>query len=277
MHWDEAGVLRRQARPAVSGLRLLWLFVRLGVLHELSYRANFAVQVISSGLNLAASLALLAAIFAHAKTVAGWRPPELLVLLGVFFVLSGLLGTVVQPSLQRLLEDVRHGSLDFTLVKPVDAQLLASIGQVQVWRLVDTALGLGLLGTALVQLGTRAGPIQAMAFVVALVAGGATIYSCCLLLATLAFWFVQVDNALLLFLTMWEAGRWPVAIYPPWLRATLTLLVPVAFATTVPAEALTGRLTAATLAGAIAVAGALLVFSRWYWHRALQHYSGASA
>jgi ABC-2 type transport system permease protein len=228
-------------------------------------------------MNLAASLALLAAVFAHTETVAGWRPPELLALVGVFFLLSGLLGAVVQPSLQRLTEDVRQGALDFTLLKPVDAQVLASIGQVHVWRLIDAALGLAVLGVALQRLGGQVVPAQAAAFGVAVVAGCAIVYSCCLGLATLAFWVVRVDNALLFFLTMWEAGRWPVAIYPPWLRAALTALVPVAFATSVPAEALTGRLTPATLLGAVALAAALLVLSRWGWNRGLRRYAGASA
>ena len=41
---------------------------------------------------------------------------------------------------------------------------------------------------------------------------------------------------------MYEAGRWPIGIYPPWLRAILTFVVPVGFAITVPAEGLVGRL-----------------------------------
>ena len=43
------------------------------------------------------------------------------------------------------------------------------------------------------------------------------------------------------------AGRW--ASTRSWLRLILTFLVPVAFAVTVPAEALTGRLTVLTLLG----------------------------
>ena len=58
------------------------------------------------------------------------------------------------------------------------------------------------------------------------VAGAATIYSCCLILATLAFWFIRVDNVLIVLLTFWEAGRWPVDVYPLWLRSMLTFLGP---------------------------------------------------
>jgi len=86
-----------------------------------------------------------------------------------------------------------------------------------------------------------------------------------------------VENILVIFQSMYEAGRWPVSLYPGWLRFALTFLVPVAFATTVPAEALSGRLTAQTLLGAVALAAALLIVSRLFWRVGIRHYSGASA
>jgi ABC-2 type transport system permease protein len=68
-----------------------------------------------------------------------------------------------------------------------------------------------------------------------------------------------------------------VSLYPQWLRWALTFLVPVAFATTVPAQALTGRLTWQTLLGAVALAVVLLVGSRLFWRVGIRYYSGASA
>jgi ABC-2 type transport system permease protein len=109
------------------------------------------------------------------------------------------------------------------------------------------------------------------------VAGGATVYSLCLMLATLAFWFIRVDNALIVFLTFWEAGRWPVQVYPEWLRRMLTFLVPVALATTVPVEALRGRLGPESLIGSLVLATVLLLVSRLFWLRGLRRYAGASA
>ncbi len=76
---------------------------------------------------------------------------------------------------------------------------------------------------------------------------------------------------------MYEAGRWPVGLYPGWLRVTLTFLVPLAFAVTVPAEALTGRLTLPVLVGAAALAALLFVLARLFWRFGLRHYAGASA
>ena len=261
----------------MSFLRLIWLFIRLGIMNELEYRTNFLFQLFQTALGLVAALAQLAIVFSHTDNFAGWRPDEMIGLLGVFFVVGGAIRTFIQPSMQRFMEDVRQGTLDFTLTKPEDAQVLVSVKQVEVWKLIDVGLGLALIGVALVRLGEAVGPGQALGFVAALLAGAAMVYSFFLILATCTFWFVRLENILVIFQAMWEAGRWPAWIYPPWLRYTLTFVVPVAFATTVPAEALAGRLTPETLLGALALAVALLAFSRWFWTVGVRHYSGASA
>ena len=88
---------------------------------------------------------------------------------------------------------------------------------------------------------------------------------------------MRLGNILVIFQDMYQAGRWPVDIYPWWLRLSLTFLVPVAFATTVPAAALAGGLTGQMLVGALALAATLLGVSRWFWRVGVRHYSGASA
>jgi ABC-2 type transport system permease protein len=103
------------------------------------------------------------------------------------------------------------------------------------------------------------------------------VYSFWLILASLSFWFVRVENLLEIFQSVYQAGRWPVSLYPGWLRFGLTFIVPVAFAITVPVEALTGRLDILTFLGAIGLAILLFIIARVVWRMGLKHYSGASA
>ncbi|CAA9258973.1 MAG: Efflux ABC transporter, permease protein [uncultured Chloroflexi bacterium] len=257
--------------------RLLAVYLKVGVLSELEYRVNFYIQLLRSAIGLTTGLAGLSIVFGHTDTLWGWRQPELLALLGVYFLGSGLIGLVIQPSMQRFMEDVRQGTLDFVLTKPEDSQVLVSVRQVQIWKVVDLLLGVVVIGIALVQLGEAVGFWQAVSFVVALLSGATIIYAFWLMLATLSFWFVKIENILVIFQSMYQAGRWPVGIYPLWLRSTLTFVVPVAFATTVPAEALAGRLTPETLAGSVALAAVLLVVSRRVWSIGVRQYAGASA
>jgi ABC-2 type transport system permease protein len=258
-------------------LRLFGVFLKVGVLNELQYRVNFYVQVLQAGIGLVTGLAGLGIVFSHTDNLGGWRPAELLALLGIFFLVNGTIQLVIQPSMQRFMEDVRQGTLDFMLTKPEDSQVLVSVRQVEIWKLVNVFLGLIVLGIALGQLQAVVGAGQALAFGVTLLAGGAIVYSFYLFLATTSFWFVRVENVLVIFQSMYQAGRWPVGIYPWWLRSALTFIVPVAFATTVPAEAIAGRLTWQTLALALGLAVAMLVGTRWFWRVGVRRYSGASA
>jgi ABC-2 type transport system permease protein len=258
-------------------LRLIWTFFRLGALNELEYRANFVVQMFQSALELGAGLAGLAIVFAQTDALVGWRPPELLALLGVYFMVGGAINLMIRPSFEQLMDDVRRGTLDFILIKPEDAQILVSIRQVQLWKLGDVALGLVVLASTQGQLSAATDGWRALIFIASLLAGGAIVYSFLLILATCSFWLVRVENLLTIFQSMYAAGRWPVDIYPRWLRWSLTFLVPVAFAISVPAEGLTGRLSVQTLLGAGVLAIGSLVVSRWFWGVGLRHYSGASA
>jgi ABC-2 type transport system permease protein len=257
------------------GLALLSL--RLGVLNALQYRADFFIQLLQSFVGLATALAGLAVVFNQTNQLGGWSQEELVALVGVFLVVRGLIGSVVRPSMERLMDGVRRGTLDFTLTKPADAQLLVSVREVSVWQLVDVALGGAVTVVAVIGLGERVGIERAGAFGLLLLAGLAIIYSFLLVLATLAFWLVRLENILVIFGSMYEAGRWPVGIYPPWLQVALTLVVPVAFAITIPVEALIGRLEPTTLVVTVVLAAGFLVVSRIFWKFGLRHYTGASA
>jgi len=258
-------------------LRLLWVHLRLGVMNELQYRTNLIIQLVQSTVGLGTALLGLGIVFSKTDSLAGWRPPELLAIVGVYTLVSGLTQLVIRPSLARFMEDVRLGTLDFMLTKPVDGQVLVSMRQIEVWKLIDVVVGLVVLAVAITQLGASVGAAEAVAFLVALLAGVTIIYSFLLILATCAFWFVRLDNILNIFQSMYEAGRWPIGIYPPWLRTVLTFLVPIGFAITVPTEGLVGRLTSPNLLGAMALAVALPIVARVFWRIGVRHYSGASA
>ena len=158
-------------------LRLLATFFRLGAMNELQYRTHFWLQLGGTGIDLGAGLFAVYVVYSHTDQLNGWLAAELIALLGVWTLMAGLVGLVVQPSMEHLVEDVREGTLDFTLTKPEEAQVLVSIGQVRVWRLVDVAVGALVIAGALVYLGRRTGLEEAAAFALTLCSGGAIIYS----------------------------------------------------------------------------------------------------
>jgi ABC-2 type transport system permease protein len=261
----------------MTTLRVALLHLRIGVMNDLQYRVNFALQVLQSLLAIAVGLILFQLVFSHTTELNGWTHSELLAVLGVQAVMAGVIHSVIQPNMMRLTEDVQEGKLDHALTKPVDAQMLVSVRQVQLWQAVDVLTGSVIIGFALVRLGGNVGVLDALAFAAALGLGAVLLYCFWLVLATCSFWIVRMWFLPELFEGIFQTGRWPVGIYPDWLRFGITFLVPIAFAVTVPAEAITSRLDWPTLLLSVVFTAVLFTATRWFWRFGLRHYTGASA
>jgi ABC-2 type transport system permease protein len=267
----------RTRRDPLRPLRLFGIFFRISALNELQYRANLGVQLVQSLVALFTGLAVLALVFDQTSNLAGWTQAELLTVMGVHILMGGVIRTAIQPNMERLMTDVRQGTLDYLLTKPEDSQVLVSVREFRIWQAVDVVVGGIVLGFGIARIETSIGLGSALVFAGTLLLGAVMIYCFWLILTTAAFWIVRMDELHELFDGIYQSGRWPVTIYPGWLRISLTFLVPIAFAVTVPAEALTSRLTVDTLAIAAGFTVLLLVAARWFWRTGLRQYSGASA
>lgn len=258
-------------------IKIIWSYLRIGIANEMQYRVNFFIQLLQSFIALATGLIGLWLVFSHTTELGGWSRPELLAVMGIYMLMGGVIQSAIQPNMQRLMGEIQDGTLDFALTKPVDGQILISIREFRFWQLTDVVVGLVVLVIAVVQMQTQIGIWHTLSFVAALILGGIMIYSFWLMLTTTAFWLIRIWELVNLFKGLYAAGRWPVTIYPQWLRIGLTFLVPVAFAVTIPAEALTGRLTPLTLLGALGLTLLLMALARFIWRLGVRIYSGASA
>jgi ABC-2 type transport system permease protein len=259
----------------MKAFALGWSYFRITTANELQYRANFFIQLINSATALATGLIAIALVYSHTDELGGWRQPELLVVMGIHIALGGVIGALIQPNMRRLMEEIEEGTFDLLLTKPADAQLLVSIREFRFWRLIDVVVGLAVIVVGASRLGVT--PLRAATFLVAVALGMVAIYCVWLVLTTFAFRVVRADAFTDMFEGVYQAGRWPVSIYPGWLRTILTYLIPLAFAVTVPAETLTARVGPAWLLIGLAVAVVIVAVTRWIWTTNLKRYSGASA
>jgi len=260
-------------------LRLAGQFARASVQNELAYRANFWLSLFHSLLNLVTGVLGVLVIFGQIETIRGWDLPSTLALLGVYLTLSALRGLFIGPSLEALAGmdgEIWNGQFDFTLLRPVNAQFLASVRHWRPFALVDLALGLGVLAVAVAQLGQSLTPLRLATFLLTLLIGVAILYAILLAFSALTLWSPG-------FLCTWvfdglfSMARYPVGLYPGWLRLVLTWIVPVGLMTTVPAQTLTGALPGLTLVAALLAALALLAASSLLFRLGLRRYASASS
>ena len=218
-------------------------------------------------------------LFGQVETVHGWDLPATLALLGVYLTIAALRRLFIGPSLDALAGlggEVWSGRFDFTLLRPIDVQFLASFRHWRPFALADLILGLGVLGVAAVQLGQSLTLARLATFLIALGAGVTILYATLLAFTGLVFWspgflFTWVFDGI------FQMARYPVGLYPGWLRLVLTWIVPVGVMTTVPAQALTGDLLSGVLIGSVALAIASLIGASALFRFGLRRYASASS
>lgn len=260
----------------MHSLRVAAALLRVSLLVAMRYRVDFltdgAMGFVRAGLSVLPTLV----VFQHRDAIGGWGAGDVLLVLGLYFLMHGLFSAFVEPNLGEIAEGVRTGALDALLLRPADAQLLASVRRVQPSALWDVVAAGVVVVQALAWRGwpsAAAGASAAFLFACGLVA----LYQVWLLAICASFWFVKVDNLRFALWSIVDAGRNPISVYGGVGRALLTAVLPVALVTSVPVSAVRGEASAATLLGALGLAVAFSALGRWVWTRALAEYTSASS
>lgn len=253
-------------------LRLFW---STAIAAELEYRINFLISALTSLGGLVGSLFGLFLFYRTGYTFAGWRWEEALIVVGVFTLLEGFSSTFLAPNLNRIVRHVQEGTLDFVLLKPISSQFWLSGHTISPWGIPDIIFGAIVIFYA----GTRLG-IGVNAYLLSLIPlvfGLAILYSLWFILGATSIWFVKIYNVTEVLRGLIEAGRYPMAAYPIAYQFFFTFIVPVAFLTTIPAEAMLGRVEFGWMVGAGGLAIALLFVAHSFWRFALRFYTSASS
>jgi ABC-2 type transport system permease protein len=256
-------------------LTLLGIQLRASALLAMQYRLDFVLDGFMSIFWTGSALVPLLVLYGQRTTVAGWTWPEALLVVGWFTLLKGVLDGAIQPALTNVVEHIRKGTLDFLLLKPVDAQFMVSTSRFELYKGSDVFGGLFLLGWAIHRLG-RWPSVGGMALAAMLLVGAVVIlYSIWILVVSLAFFVVKVDNLSYLFSSIYDAARWPSSVFRGALAFVFTFVIPLALMTTYPALAILDRLSAWRAVFAVLGAAAFAFAARRVWLKAMGHYTSA--
>lgn len=258
-------------------LRLLAIFLKSNLLVELEYRANFVAQAILGVFSAFITFISVSVIYLHTEQIGGWSYDQALVIVALFTLIDGLIEMFLQPNINKIIQMVREGTMDFVLTKPVNSQFIATLRHAQYSGLAGVASGIAILLFAFGRLQYTPDFTALVLFVFMLCAALIIVYSIWLAMAALSFWFVRIDNLTVLFRTLYDTARFPIGVFPALIRFALTFILPIAFMTTFPAQAVLGLIEVPSIIGAIIVAVAMFTFGTWFWQRAVLSYSSASS
>lgn len=260
-------------------IRLVIMFFKATLQNEMAYRFNFIINILNSVLGLAAGIGGIYILYANKETLNGWSFLETLALLGVYMTVQASKALVFGPSFNKLAGmggEIETGTFDNTLLRPIPVQFHISVRSWSIWAVFDFIIGIGITITAATQLGIKYSILDVAAFVISLAISLAIIYSVMLFLSSVAFWY---RGTFLLWILddILQTGRYPVGIYPGFIKLILTWVIPVGFIVTVPAEILTGKSSYVMPACGVALAAVLFVAASVFFRRSLNKYTSASS
>lgn len=256
-------------------LQVLRLFWSSAVSAELEYRLNFLIAALSSLVNLSGSLFSLFLFYRTGYSFQNWSWEEAMVVLGLFTLLQGFAATFLIPNLNRIVDQVQYGTLDYILLKPISSQFWLSARTISPWGTPDLIFAIALILYA----GNRLDLPLSNYFIslIPITFGLISLYSLWFMLGATSIWFVKIYNVTEVLRGLLEAGRFPMVAYPTVYRFFFTFIIPVAFLTTIPAETMLGRSEVSWMLGAGILAGFLLIVSALFWQFALRFYTSASS
>jgi ABC-2 type transport system permease protein len=258
-------------------LKLFWIQLRASILLAVQYRYDFLIEAGVTMLYPVTALVPLAVVFADRTHVANWTQPEMLVLMGWFILLEGIIAGAISPSLLSVVEHIRKGTLDFVLLKPADAQFLVSTARFQVSRVANAVVALGVFIYAFRKLGRAPSVLDVATSVLLLGSATVLLYSLWILTVCAAFYVVKVDNLTYLFGSIYDAARWPVNVFRGIVKFIFTFVIPLALMTTFPSEAMLGRLEGWVLAASLLGSLAFATVARRIWRISISRYTSASS
>ena len=228
------------------------------------YPADFWIMAGTGSVWQVIQFGFVTILFANVNAIGGWGYHEMLVLAG-FLNVAGASNAIFWDGMWGLGRTVIDGGMDYQMTRPAPVALQQGASHVGMQGFGEVTLGLAMLAYGWV--GAGLSPVMIPAALGLLMA--AVVIEVALLTAANAanFW-IKGHTPVMAFLMVdmqAEVMRFPLTMFPIAVRLVLTFGLPLAFASFIPVQILTGRteplwMIGPPLAAAAAVAFAALIF-----------------
>ena len=280
-------LIGRNSASVTRHLRIFLTFARACLVRDMTFRANFLLECVTSLGWMSMNLAFYLLVFRFTPEIGagtGWTRAPFFAFVATGLIINSVVQALFMPSAEELTEMVRTGGLDAVLVQPLDAQFLLSMHRVDYSALANGLVGVGLLAWSLAGMDRAPPSVTWFVYPVLLACGVAILYALVIMLAAATIHMGRNQSLYDFWFYMTNFSRYPAEIYAgPWggpIRALFTFVIPILLVVNVPARIIAQPLTGQAwwaVVGTIATAAAALVVSRLVFQRSLARYRSASS
>jgi ABC-2 type transport system permease protein len=254
--------------------RAIWWGWRAEFSGAAEYRVDLVSGTLVSTLWLGIAVAPMLVVSTHAQVAQGWTLPRLLFLSAIWYLLDAVLWMVIVTNHRRLEHEITHGTLDVVLLRPVNSLLLCTLGTIYVQDTPKAVLALALGAGAIVVGGGPPSVLAAVATAVAVVCACVLLWAAGVLVTYKALTHVRFDATFAIG-AVHNLARVPTPLYGPVLHLVMTVVVPVTFLTTVPAQLFYGTASLWWAPASVALTVVTVAVASRLWHGELRRYTGS--
>ena len=257
-------------------LSLYKAFFKVSLVADLEYRFNFVLLVVSEFIWYSTQLLLFEVLYRHTKIIGEWNIGQMRVFLFLVLFVDSIYMILWDANFSSFTENVRKGTLDLLLVKPVNSMFMLSSQKISISHLPCLLITGGGFIWAIQQI-PDFNYFKLFWLFILIPAGLSVIFTGRFALNCSAVIFTRADFLQYIWYSMFRLGLRPDAIYSGFLRFALIFVVPFAMIASIPARILLEPANPWLLMWAFFMPVLLLYGIRKYWNYCLKFYSSASS
>jgi ABC-2 type transport system permease protein len=258
-----------------------FLMMKNCLIREMQFRVNFLIRTFTEILWLGMQLIYVTVLYSSTQEIGGWNKWEMIILLGTNHFITQIFEALFFDNCTRLVDQIRQGDLDFVLIKPVNSQFLVSLRYTDYASIINSSVGLLMIGFALHQMGAAVTLPGLLLFAGLVINSVLILYTMMFCLSAMTFWMGRSSNLFELYWQLGQFGRYPGEIYGEIYRFGLRLLlltaIPMLVVTNFPATVLFRGLGAGWLVFGFALGLTFFCLTILVWNKGLGRYRSASS
>ncbi len=253
---------------------------RIDLKKNFVYPANFWLVAFLIPIMSIIQIIFIDAIFKNTNNFLGYTRYETFVLFGTYRIVQSIGYLFFSTKLEELKELIVGGGLDSfdnILLKPIDSQLYATIGKLNLGNISPIIVGISIVWYGLVKQPHEIGFMNVISYLFIMVMGTLVMYFSFLFLRSLLFWFDNIQVTANLWIELQNFGQYPMELYKGGLGIFLNFVIPITLMAAVPSNFLFGRMSWYMFFVYLFIIGVLFVVTRWFWKFSIKRYSGFSS
>ncbi|HEU5080864.1 MAG TPA: ABC-2 family transporter protein [Opitutaceae bacterium] len=261
----------------INYIRVWLACARYSIVRTMMFRFDFIMWSLVEFFWMSVNVLLVAVIYQHTNSIAGWTEYEMLMLVGTSMIMQRLLMGFFWSNLFELGRNIRDGRFDFFLAQPGNPLFMVSTRKLDLDGLLNVFIAIAIVAYSARQLHLHPGLGEILLYAFLIACGLFIQYGLLLMTVSATFWIIGSSGIEGTYFTLFEFARLPRQAFRGAVNLIFVWLLPVVLVTNVPASTLLHGLDWTYVPWLLALTVIWVALGVFVFSRGIRRYSSASS